>query len=95
MRPGPPRRDAGFHLPNARAGEPYRASLQPALAPAATPGPAADRWVPLGPLLAQVEADARALSAGRHVLTVSGGAGVQLAGSHSEQQAFSLTATCQ
>ena len=49
-----------------------------------SPRPAADRWVPLGPLLAQVEADARALSAGRHVLTVSGGAGVQLAGSHSE-----------
>ena len=49
-----------------------------------SPRPAADRWVPLGPLLAQVEADARALSAGRHALTVSGGAGAQLAGSHSE-----------
>ncbi len=49
-----------------------------------SPRPAADRWVPLAPLLAQVEADARALSAGRHVLKVSGVAGVQLAGSHSE-----------
>ncbi len=49
-----------------------------------SPRPAADRWVPLGPLLAQVEADARALSAGRHALTVSGGEGAQLAGSHSE-----------
>jgi two-component system phosphate regulon sensor histidine kinase PhoR len=51
-----------------------------------SPRPAADRWVPLAPLLAQVEADARALSAGRHALTVSGGAAVQIAGSHSELQ---------
>ena len=49
-----------------------------------SPRPAADRWVPLAPLLAQVEADARALSAGRHVLTVSGGSGVQIAGSNTE-----------
>ena len=33
-----------------------------------SPHPAADRWVALRPLLAQVEADARQLSAGRHVL---------------------------
>jgi two-component system phosphate regulon sensor histidine kinase PhoR len=37
-------------------------------------------------LLAQVEADARALSAGRHALTVSGAPGVQLAGAQSELQ---------
>ena len=33
-----------------------------------SPHPAADRWVALRPLLAQVEADARQLSAGRHVI---------------------------
>ena len=33
-----------------------------------SPHPAPDRWVALRPLLAQVEADARQLSAGRHVL---------------------------
>lgn len=35
-----------------------------------SPRPTVDRWVPLGPLLEQVEADARALSAGRHELHV-------------------------
>ena len=33
-----------------------------------SPHPAADRWVALRPLLVQVQADARQLSAGRHVL---------------------------
>jgi two-component system phosphate regulon sensor histidine kinase PhoR len=49
-----------------------------------SPRPAADRWVALAPLLGQVEADARALSRGRHALTVSSVAAIQLAGAQSE-----------
>ena len=33
-----------------------------------SPRPPADRWVPLAPLLAQSQADAQALSGGRHTL---------------------------
>jgi len=49
-----------------------------------SPRPAADRWVALAPLLAQVEADARVLSGGRHALTVAQAPAVQLAGSQTE-----------
>jgi two-component system phosphate regulon sensor histidine kinase PhoR len=49
-----------------------------------SPRPTADRWVALAPLLAQVEVDARALSAGRHVITVARPADVQLAGAQAE-----------
>lgn len=49
-----------------------------------SPRPPADRWVPLAALLAQVEADARALSAGRHTIVVASPGDVQLAGSQSE-----------
>jgi len=49
-----------------------------------SPRPTADRWVALAPLLAQVEADATAISAGRHAITVARPAGVQIAGSQAE-----------
>jgi len=49
-----------------------------------SPRPHTDRWVALGPLLAQVEADARALSAGRHALTFPSGVTAQIAGAHAE-----------
>ena len=49
-----------------------------------SPRPTADRWVALAPLLAQVEADARALSGGRHALTLAQVGDVELAGAHSE-----------
>jgi two-component system, OmpR family, phosphate regulon sensor histidine kinase PhoR len=49
-----------------------------------SPRPTAERWVPLNQLLAQVEADARALSAGRHALTVARKEGAQIAGVEAE-----------
>ncbi|WP_341889186.1 phosphate regulon sensor histidine kinase PhoR [Variovorax sp. YR752] len=49
-----------------------------------SPRPAADRWVALAPLLVQVEADARALSGGRHEVSVAAVGSVELAGAQSE-----------
>ena len=49
-----------------------------------SPRPAADRWVDLKALLGLVEADARALSAGRHALTFAGPAGAEIAGEQPE-----------
>lgn len=49
-----------------------------------SPRPTADRWVPLGPLLAQVEADARALSGGKHTIGVARPGEVQVAGAQAE-----------
>ena len=49
-----------------------------------SPRPAPDRWVALAPLLAQVEADARALSGGRHQVSVAAVGAVELAGAQSE-----------
>jgi two-component system, OmpR family, phosphate regulon sensor histidine kinase PhoR len=51
-----------------------------------SPRPSADRWVPLSRLLATIEADARALSAGRHDLTFDSVDGVQIAGHDTELQ---------
>ena len=48
------------------------------------PRPAADRWVDVDALLARVESDARALSAGRHTLTFAGPAGAEIAGEQPE-----------
>ncbi len=44
------------------------------------PRPAADRWIDLTALLAMVETDARALSAGRHALNFAVPAGAEIAG---------------
>lgn len=49
-----------------------------------SPRPTADRWVALAPLLSQVEADARALSAGRHTIEFDAVGEVELAGAHAE-----------
>jgi len=49
-----------------------------------SPRPAADRWIPVQRLFAQVQADAEALSAGRHVLGFDGAEGAQVAGAESE-----------
>ena len=49
-----------------------------------SPRPTAERWVPLGPLLTRVEADARALSAGRHTLVFAGDNRAQIAGAEAE-----------
>jgi two-component system phosphate regulon sensor histidine kinase PhoR len=49
-----------------------------------SPRPATDRWVALDGLLARVEADARALSCGRHPITFDAPSGVELAGAESE-----------
>jgi len=46
--------------------------------------PHADRWVPLAPLLAQVAADAKLLSAGRHTLSFAAGVDAQIAGAQPE-----------
>jgi two-component system phosphate regulon sensor histidine kinase PhoR len=48
------------------------------------PRPAADRWVPVQGLLAQVEADAGALSAGRHVLCFDSAGDAEIAGAQPE-----------
>ena len=49
-----------------------------------SPRPAADRWVDVKALLALVETDARALSAGRHTLTFASPAGAEIAGEQPE-----------
>ncbi len=49
-----------------------------------SPRPHADRWVPLQPLLAQIAADAKVLSAGRHTLVFPPAVGAQIAGASSE-----------
>jgi len=49
-----------------------------------SPRPAADRWVPLAPLLRQVESDALALSGGRHAIAFADAAGIEIAGAQSE-----------
>ena len=49
-----------------------------------SPRPAADRWVPVQPLLMRAQRDAVALSAGRHAIEVTGGDDAELAGSESE-----------
>lgn len=49
-----------------------------------SPRPPADRWVPVHKLLAQVRADAEALSNGRHTLRFEGGEAAQIAGAESE-----------
>jgi two-component system phosphate regulon sensor histidine kinase PhoR len=49
-----------------------------------SPRPPPDRWVSLGPLLAQVHADAAALSAGRHRIGFDTVDAVQIAGSENE-----------
>ncbi|HWH82709.1 MAG TPA: phosphate regulon sensor histidine kinase PhoR [Burkholderiaceae bacterium] len=49
-----------------------------------SPRPNADRWVPLAPLLAQVAADALALSGGRHELVFPAPVAAQIAGAPTE-----------
>jgi len=49
-----------------------------------SPRPAADRWVPLGRLLAQAKVDGTALSAGRHRLSFEGDEAAQIAGAEPE-----------
>jgi len=49
-----------------------------------SPRPPPDRWAPLQRVFAQVEASARALSAGRHTLVFEGETAAQLAGAESE-----------
>jgi two-component system phosphate regulon sensor histidine kinase PhoR len=49
-----------------------------------SPRPPADRWVALAPMLAQVESDARALSAGRHTIVFATVGPVEIAGAQSE-----------
>jgi two-component system phosphate regulon sensor histidine kinase PhoR len=51
-----------------------------------SPRPTADKWVRVGTLFAQVEAEARALSAGRHTLTFADPGEAQIAGTESELQ---------
>jgi two-component system, OmpR family, phosphate regulon sensor histidine kinase PhoR len=49
-----------------------------------SPRPNADRWLPLAPLFAQVESEAKQLSAGRHTLVFPVGVEAQIAGASSE-----------
>jgi two-component system phosphate regulon sensor histidine kinase PhoR len=49
-----------------------------------SPRPPPDRWVDLDGLLARVESDARALSAGRHSIEFTSETGAQLAGAEAE-----------
>ncbi|HEV7576619.1 MAG TPA: phosphate regulon sensor histidine kinase PhoR [Caldimonas sp.] len=51
-----------------------------------SPRPGADRWVGVDSLFAQVEAEARALSAGRHVIAFAAAPGAAIAGAESELQ---------
>ncbi|MEP6740494.1 MAG: phosphate regulon sensor histidine kinase PhoR [Caldimonas sp.] len=51
-----------------------------------SPRPTADRWVRLAGLFAQVEAEARALSAGRQSITFAAAGEAQIAGTESELQ---------
>jgi len=49
-----------------------------------SPRPASDRWVPVRKIFMQVQADAEALSAGRHSVEFSGADSVQVAGAEGE-----------
>jgi two-component system phosphate regulon sensor histidine kinase PhoR len=49
-----------------------------------SPRPAPDRWVGIAALFGRAEADARALSGGRHRLTAECGTGAEIAGSETE-----------
>ena len=49
-----------------------------------SPHPGADRWVAVAGLLQRAQADAQALSAGRHVIEVHDGSDAELAGSEAE-----------
>ncbi len=49
-----------------------------------SPRPAADHWVALAPLLAQVESDTRALSSGRHTIEFATAGAAELAGASAE-----------
>jgi len=49
-----------------------------------SPRPGADRWLDLAPLLKRVEADANALSGGRHRIQVEADMSIQLAGIEAE-----------
>ena len=49
-----------------------------------SPRPASDRWVPVQRVLAQVQADAEALSAKRHALSFNGTQALQIAGAEAE-----------
>lgn len=49
-----------------------------------SPRPAADHWVPVARLLAQVESEARSLSNGRHAFTLTQSGQLQLAGAETE-----------
>ncbi len=49
-----------------------------------SPRPGADRWVPMGVVLQRAMDDARALSAGRHIIALEGGDDAELAGSEPE-----------
>jgi two-component system phosphate regulon sensor histidine kinase PhoR len=51
-----------------------------------SPWPGADRWVGVDALFAHVEAEARALSAGRHVIAFAAAAGAEIAGAEGELQ---------
>ena len=51
-----------------------------------SPRPGADRWVGVDALFAHVEAEARALSAGRHVITFAAASGAEIAGAETELQ---------
>ncbi|HSC63526.1 MAG TPA: phosphate regulon sensor histidine kinase PhoR [Caldimonas sp.] len=51
-----------------------------------SPRPGADRWVAVGALFGHVEAEARALSAGRHAIAFGGTDGAEIAGAESELQ---------
>jgi two-component system phosphate regulon sensor histidine kinase PhoR len=51
-----------------------------------SPRPPADRWIDLGSLLGLIEAEGRALSAGRHALHFEGTSGLEAAGAQNELQ---------
>jgi two-component system phosphate regulon sensor histidine kinase PhoR len=51
-----------------------------------SPRPTADKWVRVDALFAHVEAEARALSAGRHAIVFGAASAAQIAGSESELQ---------
>ena len=51
-----------------------------------SPGPGAERWVGVDALFAHVEAEARSLSAGRHVITFTDAPGATIAGAWNELQ---------
>jgi len=51
-----------------------------------SPRPGADRWVRVDALFGHVDAEARALSAGRHAITFKAAGGAEIAGAESELQ---------